>query len=196
MDPLQNIILIGAVVIVGAFLMPKKRKPAESMRTVQSMETALEQFMESMEKDNADVMNLITASQEANKKETDEKDRRIAALEARCEQLGQLLEHSMKQSQPDDHVDTHEVVSLKSQASSEQASLAEANHAAADARSPNSGKEQDANKEQSIQARYAELFELHHNGKSIEAIAKSMGLNKGEVQLIIQLAKQEGERRV
>ncbi|WP_042160514.1 DUF6115 domain-containing protein [Paenibacillus gorillae] len=42
-----------------------------------------------------------------------------------------------------------------------------------------------------IQSRYAELLELYSQGKSIELIAKKLGMNKGEVQLILQLAKQE-----
>ena len=43
----------------------------------------------------------------------------------------------------------------------------------------------------SIKSRYAELFDLYEQGKSIDMIAKSTGLQRGEVQLIIQLAKQE-----
>jgi DNA-binding NarL/FixJ family response regulator len=42
-----------------------------------------------------------------------------------------------------------------------------------------------------IQVRYSELFQLYGQGKSIEVISKKLGMNKGEVQLIIQLAKQE-----
>jgi uncharacterized protein (UPF0333 family) len=47
-----------------------------------------------------------------------------------------------------------------------------------------------------MKERYAELFLLHEQGKAIEYIAKKLGLNKGEVQLIIQLAKQEEQNRV
>ena len=43
----------------------------------------------------------------------------------------------------------------------------------------------------SIKSRYAELFDLYEQGKSIDMIAKTTGLQRGEVQLIIQLAKQE-----
>jgi len=42
-----------------------------------------------------------------------------------------------------------------------------------------------------VRARYKELFDLHDSGKSIEYIAKKLGKNKGEVQLIIGLARQE-----
>lgn len=43
----------------------------------------------------------------------------------------------------------------------------------------------------SVKSKNKELFELYENGKSIEYIAKKMGKNKGEVQLIISLARQE-----
>jgi len=42
-----------------------------------------------------------------------------------------------------------------------------------------------------VKSRYKEVFELYDKGKSIEFIAKKLGKNKGEVQLIIGLAKQE-----
>jgi hypothetical protein len=42
-----------------------------------------------------------------------------------------------------------------------------------------------------VRARYAELFQLHEQNKSVEHIAKKLNMNKGEVQLILQLAKQE-----
>jgi septal ring factor EnvC (AmiA/AmiB activator) len=47
-----------------------------------------------------------------------------------------------------------------------------------------------------MKQRYADLFKLHEQGKSIEYIAKKLNLNKGEVLLIIQLANQEEQNRV
>lgn len=42
-----------------------------------------------------------------------------------------------------------------------------------------------------VKERYRELFDMYEGGKSIEYIAKKLGKNKGEVQLIIGLARQE-----
>jgi hypothetical protein len=44
---------------------------------------------------------------------------------------------------------------------------------------------------QTLKDRYIELFAYHEQGKSIEYIAKKLYMNKGEVNLIIQLSKQE-----
>lgn len=45
-----------------------------------------------------------------------------------------------------------------------------------------------------IRDRYAQLLELHERGHSVEQVAKAMNMNKGEVQLILQLAKREANR--
>nr|WP_212938752.1 hypothetical protein [Paenibacillus antibioticophila] len=42
-----------------------------------------------------------------------------------------------------------------------------------------------------VRERYAELFELYAQGKSLDMIAKAVGIQRGEVQLILQLAKKE-----
>jgi len=46
-----------------------------------------------------------------------------------------------------------------------------------------------------IRSRYPELFAWHDAGKSVEYIAKKTGMNKGEVMLILQLAKREEQHR-
>jgi hypothetical protein len=44
-----------------------------------------------------------------------------------------------------------------------------------------------------IHSRYPELFRLAEEGKSVEQIARRIGLSKGETALILQLGKQEAE---
>ena len=44
-----------------------------------------------------------------------------------------------------------------------------------------------------IRGRYPELFNMHDKGRSVEQIAKALGMNKGEVQLILQLVRREEE---
>ncbi|GAA0134177.1 hypothetical protein YSY43_10170 [Paenibacillus sp. YSY-4.3] len=45
--------------------------------------------------------------------------------------------------------------------------------------------------EDSLRSRYPELFDLYAKGKSIDMIAKAIGIQRGEVQLILQLANRE-----
>nr|WP_285860131.1 MULTISPECIES: hypothetical protein [Paenibacillus] len=45
-----------------------------------------------------------------------------------------------------------------------------------------------------VRDRYPQLFELYSSGKSIDSITKTLGIPRGEVQLILQLAKREESR--
>ncbi|CAI6027449.1 hypothetical protein [Cohnella sp. JJ-181] len=58
------------------------------------------------------------------------------------------------------------------------------------------GEEKDAatDRPPAIRERYAELLALYERGRSVEQVAKAMNMNKGEVQLILQLAKREVSR--
>lgn len=56
---------------------------------------------------------------------------------------------------------------------------------------PQNGKVETLPGRESIKDRYAELFNLHAEGKSMDAISKQTGIQRGEVQLILQLAERE-----
>lgn len=163
---LPYLLMLGAVVIVAALATPRKKQLAGlPEQTVQNMEIALEQFMENMEKENQELMQLVEEAQRSAKAESELKNKRIDALEQKCgrlsEQLQQLQHRAAAQAQS---------ASVPAEAIEKPAAAAHRN---------------------TIQTRYPELFQLYDQGKSIEAISKKLGMNKGEVQLIIQLAKQE-----
>ncbi|MFF2888103.1 DUF6115 domain-containing protein [Paenibacillus sp. NPDC057967] len=190
MEPWQYIVLVGAVVAVGAFAMPRKKPDSnEAPQSVRNMETALDQFMENMEKDNEHLIRLIAESQQTAKQEADSKDKRIATLEERCGQLEKLLQESL-------------VKPAEARLQAERTAAGMAGQAAYVPAEPSAWKEaaitieNQSPKSNSIHDRYSELFRLYAEGKSIEAIAKKLGMNKGEVQLIIGLSKQEGSLHV
>jgi DNA uptake protein ComE-like DNA-binding protein len=178
---LQYIVLLGAVVIVGAFVMPrKKQEPALPSQTMQNMETALEQFMENMEKDNEELVQLVRGAQQETKVDAERQEQRIAELERKCEQLAEQLQMTRSASA---------AMALQT-ASPQPLSIDTAISEAEIAKLPEPV-EEEAPRENTIHSRYADLFALYEQGKSIEMISKKLGMNKGEVQLIIQLAKQE-----
>ncbi|WP_053375746.1 DUF6115 domain-containing protein [Paenibacillus sp. FJAT-27812] len=178
---LQYIVLLGAVVIVGAFVMPRKKQdhslPSQSM---QNMETALEQFMENMEKDNEELVQLVRDAQQETKVDAERQEQRIAELERKCEQLAEQLQMARSATA---------TITLQT-ASPQPLSIDAGKSEAAFAKLPEPV-EEEAPRANTIHSRYAELFSLYEQGKSIEMISKKLGMNKGEVQLIIQLAKQE-----
>lgn len=191
MEPWLLIVLLGAVAVVYAVVSP--RKPAagsEQTSSVRNMETALEQFMENMEADNREMVELVTNAQKEAKQQAKERDERIKQLELRCNELQLSLaeQHEKAHNEKVQHASLsrtpqHVIPSREDAAEAriivpEPEEIVEPPVPAA-----------------TIRSRYTELFSLHDSGKSIEAIAKRMNMNKGEVQLILQLSKQEEESR-
>lgn len=196
MEPWQYIVLVGAVVVVGAFVMPRKKpEREEAPQTVRNMETALDQFMENMEKDNEHLIKMIAESQQTAKLEADSKDKRIATLEERCGQLEKLLQESLVRPAEASLQSEQPGVNSVRTGMAEQTMRFDAHQAESNV-APERAEANQEPKSKSIHDRYSELFRLYREGKSIEAIAKKLGMNKGEVQLIIGLSKQEGSLHV
>jgi hypothetical protein len=181
-DPWQLIVLLGAVIAAVALLMPRRKagsRPDEA--SAAQLQTALEQFMEAMEADNREIAESIAGMQKRAREENAGRDERIAALERRAAELEKLLNQAERRL--DERIDAP--------GGKARAEAADAGEQAAE---PEIAGEPPVSGEPTIRTRYAELFALHEQGKSVDAIARQTGMNKGEVMLILQLAKQEEER--
>jgi hypothetical protein len=178
------IVLLGAVVAVASLFLPRKRQMQESKDT-HSMEIALEQFMENTELDHQELVKLVTLLREEGKQQTELSRQRLSELENKCLLLEQQLLFLQQQRQNEMLMAAQpKLGSVQGQA----AVAAEQQPAAVEPMSQPAVS--------GIQMRYSDLFELYSQGKSIEAIAKKLHMNKGEVQLILQLAKQEEKAHV
>jgi len=165
--------LLGAFILVLSWTLPRRKEEQPPAQATANMEIALEQFMENMESDNRELVELVKRSQMDNAEQLAIRERRIIDLEHRCAELESRLEKVVVQPvigqmQTAAHVtvDTAAAQSLT---------------AAEDVQAPHD----------TIRTRYTELFKLYDSGKSMDAVARKLNMNKGEVQLIIQLAKQE-----
>lgn len=154
------------------------------------MELALEQFMQSIEEENKELANIVGAAQREQKEALSASEQRIAALEKRSEEL-QLRCVELEQ-QLGEQIKGHqaEVAARLSELGSRQQV-----HADTSAVSSPLPAEEEMPASDRISDRYADLLAMHHQGKSMEYIAKKLGLNKGEVQLIVQLSAQEERHR-
>ncbi|MFX3632944.1 MAG: DUF6115 domain-containing protein [Candidatus Pristimantibacillus sp.] len=180
MDNWSYIVLVGAVVLVCALLVPRKQSTStdsNSNQAVRNMEVALEQFMENMELDNQELVKLVTSLKEEGRTQSEVKEQRISVLEQRIAVLEQLLEQQRQEIKD---------VSVQSSSIAYTAAATEIAPFVEQSLEPIQ-----VQASQTIQSRYSELLQLYNEGKSIEAIAKKLNMNKGEVQLILQLAKQE-----
>lgn len=182
-DAWLYVMLLGAAAVVYAFLIPKEKsanQPSRSDRVVREVEQTLEQYMVEMEKENDDLVNLLVQIRQ----ETGAKQ--LALQEQLGDMRGRLAEM--------------ERTAGKHEARIEQLSAADARAAqevAVQTRNEGSEKaatispEPETEPEDSVRDRYPQLFELHDQGKSVDAIAKAIGLQRGEIQLILRLAKRE-----
>lgn len=178
-DPWVYIVLAGAVIIVIARLLPKPSGPSSDM--VKEMEGAIEQFAADLEQDNEKLLQTISRMKDEHNGQVEQLSRRMAELEKQNEILGRQMERLKQEAMSAQSVTAGLQSTVEARASEtlEAASGVKEAPAAEDSGIMN------------IKGRYAELFSLYEQGKSIEAIARKLGMNKGEVNLIVQLGKQE-----
>lgn len=188
------IVLIGAVAIVYGFLLPKARNvaaTAQSMATVDKVEDTLEHYMAEIEKENEEIIDLVskikqesTAKQLALQEQLTEMRQRLIQLEQKPDPvIIQSVAQPISSMQNPSHM-SPQGTGTQGDALRESAARMAQEHSEPIV-------EQQPETTERIQDRYQELFALYKNGKSIDTIAKTIGLQRGEVQLILQLAKQE-----
>ncbi|ASA22234.1 hypothetical protein [Paenibacillus donghaensis] len=189
MQPWVYIVLVGAAAILYALTLPARAKEGKAqIQNLKETEAALELYMADIERENDELVQLVGSIKQQTQSNQNGMQEQINELK---KQLAELQTGS---------------VQLASRVSAEEKGLGELAAAferiiANAATSSVVTKPAEAMKEEppaapakpvsSIKLRYPRLFELHEQGKSIDSIAKTAGLQRGEVQLILQLAKQE-----
>lgn len=189
MQPWVYIVLVGAVAIVYALILPARaRQGRTEKQSLKEIETALELYMADIERENNELVQLIASlKQQSQSNQT--------ALQEQLNELrGQFTELQKTSHQLEARMAAEEKGLLQLAVSYGSSSSTAA--ATAEGSAPRNDSQLEQAKEKSkpvssIKLRYPRLFELHDQGKSIDSIAKTAGLQRGEVQLILQLAKQE-----
>ncbi|MFE6073256.1 hypothetical protein ACFVQB_02140 [Paenibacillus sp. NPDC057886] len=187
MSPWIIIVILGACAIAYALIMPKKNKVQEpGHHLVQEMESTLEHYMAEIENDNDALIQRVAEM----KGEATAADQRMQSqLQELQRRLDQLEESKTTETDISSIIPVHSTSGLQAQAlvdsvradSAQQVSEAEQQAAVQESKPVR----------ESIKDRYAELFNLYAEGKSVDAIAKQTGIQRGEVQLILQLAERE-----
>lgn len=176
MKPWIYIVLLGIAAVLYAFMLPKRREETvSSERVVKEVENTLEGYMAEIQNENEQLVELVSQM----KKELDAKQ------QAHQEQVSDLRQRMLAMERKMTESETRLRTAEEKLAQAAAAASLSAGAAAA------SSEADHAPPVHSIKSRYAELFDLYEQGKSIDMIAKTTGLQRGEVQLIIQLAKQE-----
>ncbi|CAH1056179.1 hypothetical protein [Paenibacillus pseudetheri] len=189
MQPWVYIVLVGVAAILYALLLPARMKERKAeQQSLKETEAALELYMADIERENVELVQLVSSIKQQSQTNHVAMQGQISDLQHQLTELQQsslLLEGRV----------TNEEKRLRElEVSVEKGSYAKA----AAIGDPSAGAEMSSIQPEvkakpisSIKLRYPRLFELHKQGKSIDSIAKTAGLQRGEVQLILQLAKQE-----
>jgi sugar-specific transcriptional regulator TrmB len=194
MQPWLYIVILGACIIGYAYMRPRD---VESKRTavVNDIEIALDQFAEELEEGNKELMISVTGLKRDLEAEINKLNGRLSVLEK---------QNSSSNNASDTRTENFNVTALHQtteraiEKPKSRRLIHEHNERVEEAiESLDREEEKPADKphENDIKNRYGAIFELHAQGKSIEYISKKTGMNKGEIQLIIQLARQEEQFR-
>ncbi|MFM9277289.1 DUF6115 domain-containing protein [Paenibacillus jiagnxiensis] len=171
------------------WMLPKRggnKSPEETM--VKNMEATLEQYMADIGQENDELIDLMTQMKQDHASRLTAMQEQIAELRQRIVELERQDRRSTDISQQ-----AAALVSEQLNQAYSGASVQEANqNIQGPAIEAYAAEEKTDEPLETIRDRYAELFTLHGQGKSLDSIAKQTGMQRGEVQLILQLAEREG----
>ncbi|WP_145329794.1 hypothetical protein [Paenibacillus xylanexedens] len=191
MSPWIIIVILGACAIAYAFIMPRKDKVQQpSHQLVQEMESTLEHYMTEIEQDNDALIQRVAEL----KGEATAADHR---MQSQLKELQQRLDQLEQQKGKTNELTTAENITVQRSEGLQARSLmdsvrAETNQEVVSASElQDNPAQEEEQKRESIKDRYTELFRLHDEGKSMDAISRQTGIQLGEVQLILQLAERE-----
>jgi hypothetical protein len=184
---------------VYARFVPKPEQTAKQTNVIKDIEQTMEQFTADIEEENRQVIGLVADMMKEHHTHTAKLQGRIELLEQQNREVNDKLltltrlEQSRKEAAPAalataESAPRATVVSAPPPPVSGQEQAARTASVQVAAAQPERGA-------MNIRDRYANVFQLYDQGKSTDYIAKKLDMNKGEVMLIIQLAKQEGQAR-
>lgn len=189
MQPWVYIVLLGVAAILYAFILPARVRDGNAdKQSLKETEAALELYMADIERENDELVQLVSSIKQQSQSNQLVMQEQISDLREQLIDLknsSSLLEARLAEDEKNLQQLSHAY---------EMSATAAAAAAGVKPQRVESGVEQPEEKQKpisSIKLRYPRLFELHEQGKSIDSIAKTAGLQRGEVQLILQLAKQE-----
>lgn len=181
--PLFYIVLIGLLIIVYAqvFFKRKTRTSTSSTQSLEEFEKTVEMFASDLEEQNEALVQLLAETKRDYELQLTRQLGRIEALEKQFQDAAQEIAQ-FKVLMSERVYEHHSAVLTVADSPAPEVLQPEVVHDEVHS---------DSVEPVTIRSRYEELFALHESGKSIEYIAKQLGMNKGEVSLILMLSKQE-----
>lgn len=189
-EPWFYIVLLGAAAILYAFMLPARgdsAKPGQGGH--EEVEATLEQYMAEIEKENNELIALVSQmKQDFAAKQLSQQEQLVELRQRLNEVELASRENRVKLGEMELNVNT---VPAKLAEGNLEDAFSEAAPGLEIMEETASEEEPQESHLPTVRERYAELFELYAQGKSLDMIAKAVGIQRGEVQLILQLAKKE-----
>jgi hypothetical protein len=193
--------LLGVVIILYASMLPgaSARKPVQE-DFLDSVGDTLQHFAEEIEEENKELLRMVGDMKQDHEKRTNTLLLRIEQLERQSasmqDRLGKAPEGNESAPGAGMAAGTEGKVLTKPARLPSQISTASMDSSPAPVLTTGERETKDEAGSPSrfaatVKSRYKELFDLYDSGKSVEYIAKKLGKNKGEVLLIVGLARQE-----
>lgn len=186
-SPWLSIVLLGVAISGYAWMIPKNSGKSKESEFVS--EAAYDRLLEDLETENRELVDAVAKFKREQDETVEKLGRRIVDMEHQMikwlEQapapatisVSKPLEEEIKSSpveiESESAISSSEVFNPISQPLSHEDIVVQPT---------------------TIRSRYSGLLELHDKGRSVEQIAKAMGMNKGEVQLILQLVRREEQQ--
>ena len=190
MEPWIMIALLGLALMLYAWMLPRNQNAqASDDKVLSNVEATLEQYMADIEHGNDELIEIVTqiksehaAKNAALQEQVVELRQRVMDLERTGSEPAELSKQAADFIQFQERQAANLVMAEQEVAIAEEAvHQAEETKAAVSEARP------------SIRDRYPDLFALYAQGKSVDSIVKQTGIQRGEVQLILQLAEQEDQ---
>ncbi|KEQ27521.1 hypothetical protein ET33_19960 [Paenibacillus tyrfis] len=185
------IVLVGLLIVVYAKIIPRKSEGAAKPdgAIVKEMEQAMDHLAMELEEQNKALIELFSGTKQTYEEHTAKLTSRVETLEKQCQELRHELGR-LTFSEEQRRLSLQANVSKQGEALGASAGAA-VSQADTESAVPDTQPEAANKAAMNMKERYAELFGLYESGKSTDYIAKKLGMNKGEISLILQLAKQE-----
>jgi archaellum component FlaC len=183
-QPWVFIVLFGLVFVVYATIIPKTSvAKGQANPTIHEIEETIEHFTVELEEQNKALIQMLAEMKRDSEVQVAKLSSRVESLEKHSAQASQELSklgfaYEELQKNARNQADLHIIPG-----SSNKPNIA--------VKENNQEQEPEPPVAMNLKTRYAELFTLYEQGKSTEYMAKKLNMNKGEINLIFQLAKQE-----
>ncbi|MEK0316012.1 hypothetical protein [Cohnella sp. 56] len=212
MDPWVTLVIAGAAIAGYGWLKPEPKEQKQSFVN----EEAYDKLLEDLETENRELVDAVAVFKREQDETVGRLGRRIRELERQMDEGGRRPAlHAVAgaaEAQPGRPAPGAAAASAPPRPAASPDDVRAPAHRADAASTPPASPhapppaplaaEQDAGQPEgegaeaplSIRERYRPLVDLYERGRSVEQVAKAMNMNKGEVQLILQLAKREANR--